>query len=244
MVTIHTETKITTQADWANLLQRLTREMDVAGKRLIEDAAQWLQTLPDAGTTEAGARWQCAAGMALLAADLQMDGESVAAALLLNAPVDQKTPVRAEVLRLVAEVAKLEKIGDLIAGTDTGRRDGHSQIENLRQMLLAMVEDIRVVLIKLVERAYALRTSIQGTDETERVRIAREVQALFAPLANRLGIWQIKWEMEDLAYRILEPANYQRIARLLDEKRLDRERYIAQVVAKLQAELNAAGISA
>ncbi len=244
MVTIHTETKITTQADWANLLQRLTREMDVAGKRLIEDAAQWLQTLPDAGTTEAGARWQCAAGMALLAADLQMDGESIAAALLLNAPVDQKTPVRAEVLRLVAEVAKLEKIGDLIAGTDTGRRDGHSQIENLRQMLLAMVEDIRVVLIKLVERAYALRMSIQGTDETERVRIAREVQALFAPLANRLGIWQIKWEMEDLAYRILEPANYQRIARLLDEKRLDRERYIAQVVTKLQAELTAAAISA
>ncbi|HET9112846.1 MAG TPA: bifunctional (p)ppGpp synthetase/guanosine-3',5'-bis(diphosphate) 3'-pyrophosphohydrolase [Burkholderiales bacterium] len=244
MVTIHTETKITTQEDWANLLPRLTQGTDDAGKRLIEDAARWLQALPDAGTSPAGARWQCAAGMALLAADLQMDGESIAAALLLNAPVDQKTPVRAEVLRLIAEVAKLEKIGDLIAGTETGRRDGHSQVENLRQMLLAMVEDIRVVLIKLVERACALRTSIQSTDEAERVRIAREVQVLFAPLANRLGIWQIKWEMEDLAYRILEPANYQRIARLLDEKRLDRERYIAQVVANLQTELAAAGIPA
>lgn len=244
MVTIHTEAKITNTADWATLLPRLTRDANAVGKRLIEDVAHWLQTLPDADSPSAVARWQYAVGMAVLAADLQMDGESIAATLLLNAPVDEKTPVQAEVLGLAAGVAKLENIGDLIAGADTARRDGHSQIENLRQMLLAMVADIRVVLIKLVERAYALRMSIQSADETERVRIAREVQALFAPLANRLGIWQIKWEMEDLAYRILEPDNYQRIARLLDEKRLDRERYIAQVVASLQAELSAAGVAA
>ncbi len=244
MVTIHTEKEIAATPDWADLLPHLTRDMGAAGKDLLESVALWLQALPDTDSPLFAARWQQAAGMAMLAADLQMDAESIAAALLFNAPIDEKTPVQTAVLRLVAGVARLDTIGDLIAGTDIARRDGHSQIENLRQMLLAMVADIRVVLIKLVERAYALRMAIQGADETERVRIAREVQTLFAPLANRLGIWQIKWEMEDLSYRILEPENYQRIARLLDEKRLDRERYIAQVVANLQTELSTAGVNA
>ena len=149
-----------------------------------------------------------------------------------------------QVVRLARGVARMDEIGQLAGGGESARRDGQSQVEGLRQMLLAMVEDIRVVLIKLAERAHALRCLVQSSDDNARRQVAREVRELFAPLANRLGVWQLKWEMEDLSYRFLEPENYQRIARLLDEKRLDRERYIQDVVARLQAELQAVHIQA
>ena len=113
-----------------------------------------------------------------------------------------------------------------------------AQAENLRKMLLAMVEDIRVVLIKLAERTQALRSLMSG-DAQWRARTAREVLDLFAPLANRLGVWQLKWELEDLSLRALEPATYKSIAKLLDERRLDRERYIEDVVDTLRKELAA-----
>src|SRR5678816_4775382 len=97
--------------------------------------------------------------------------------------------------------------------------------ENLRKMLLAMVDDIRVVLIKLAERTQSLRFLMNG-DERLRREAAREVLDIYAPLANRLGLWQLKWELEDLSLRAIEPAEYKRIARLIDERRQDRERYI------------------
>ena len=112
-------------------------------------------------------------------------------------------------------------------------------------MLLAMVEDIRVVLIKLAERTQALRFLI-GSEEAgdRRAQAARETLDLFAPLANRLGVGQLKWELEDLSLRALEPEAYQRIARLLDERRLDRQHYIETVQATLKRELAAAGVKA
>ncbi len=146
------------------------------------------------------------------------------------------------VVNLVEGVYRLRDIGQLLVG-DAGQ-DGAVQMENLRQMLLAMVSDIRVVLIKLCERLHMLRQVTRGDDEQAGRQVAREVRDLFAPLANRLGVWQIKWEMEDLSCRLLEPADYARVARLLDEKRLDREHYIAQVVQTLQRELAVAGITA
>jgi len=106
-----------------------------------------------------------------------------------------------------------------------------------------MVEDIRVVLIKLAERTQALRTLMTG-DAALRVRAAREALDLFAPLANRLGVWQLKWELEDLCLRALEPETYRSIARMLDERRVDRQRYIADVIATLKRELAAAGVRA
>ena len=117
------------------------------------------------------------------------------------------------------------------------------QAENLRKMLLAMVEDIRVVLIKLAERTQALRHLIVHDPDRAR-QVAREVTDLYAPLANRLGVWQLKWELEDLSLRALEPAVYKQIARALDERRLDRQRYIEDVIAELEAELLAARIDA
>ena len=110
-------------------------------------------------------------------------------------------------------------------------------------MLLAMVDDIRVVLIKLAERTEALRY-LMTADETVRRQAAKEVVDIFAPLANRLGVWQLKWELEDLSLRALEPNEYKKIAKYLDERRLDRQRFIDNVIARLRHELADAGVKA
>lgn len=120
---------------------------------------------------------------------------------------------------------------------------GANQIENLRKMLLAMVEDVRAVVIKLAEAVVLLR-EVKSADEETRVVLAREVRDVHAPLANRLGIGQLKWELEDLAFRYLHPDTYMEIARWLDGKRIDREQYIEQFVSGLQAALDEEGIRA
>src|SRR4030095_8713463 len=119
-----------------------------------------------------------------------------------------------------------------------------SQLEALRKMLLAMVQDIRVVLIKLADHTQELRYVVRLPDSELRIRTARLTRDIFAPLANRLGVWQLKWEMEDLSFRILDAVTYQQIARLLDEKRGDRERYLENAIALLKGELARSGIVA
>lgn len=114
--------------------------------------------------------------------------------------------------------------------------DSTMQHDNLRRMLLALVEDVRVVLIKLAERIAVLRFAATLND-LERRALALETRDIYAPLANRLGIGQIKWELEDLAFRYLEPEAYKNIAQLLHEKRLDRENYIQDVVKQIQTAL-------
>src|SRR5690606_5895140 len=116
-----------------------------------------------------------------------------------------------------------------------------TQVENLRKMLVAMVDDVRVALIKLAERTCAIR-AVKNADDDKRHRVAREVFDIYAPLAHRLGIGHIKWELEDLSFRYLEPEQYKQIAQLLHERRVDREQYIDNVVQQLQDELTAAGI--
>lgn len=118
-----------------------------------------------------------------------------------------------------------------------------AQIDTVRRMLLAMVEDVRAVLIKLAERICHLRT-LKNADEEERVLAAKECSEIYAPLANRLGIGQLKWELEDLAFRYLHPQTYKQIAQQLDEKRLQREAYIDHFVADLQAHLDAEHVDA
>jgi len=113
----------------------------------------------------------------------------------------------------------------------------------LRKMFLAMAQDVRVVLIKLADQVQWLRELAPRQADT-REDIARETLELFSPLANRLGVWQLKWELEDLAFRCLEPVTYQKLARQLDEKRKDRETYIGEVVRILLAELTSANIAA
>ncbi len=188
---------------------------------------------------------------AAILAGLRLDAATIRAALLIGLPAakafdadDVAGRFGADVATLVAGVARMEEIRAASVAGDEAERA--AQAERLRKMLLAMVEDIRVVLIKLAERTAALRHLVAGGPELAepRTRAAREVQDLFAPLANRLGVWQLKWELEDLALRALEPGAYKAIAAMLDERRADRERYIDGVIAVLRTELAGIGLRA
>ena len=192
---------------------------------------------------------QHALGSASILLNLNLDHETIAAAILHAVPdwLDDWKRVLTErfghnVAMLVDGIAKMEHVrqfSEMRSGND--KEEAALQAESLRKMLLAMVEDIRVVLIKLAERTQTLR-NLPRADAAQQQQIARETQSLFAPLANRLGIWQIKWELEDLSMRYLEPALYKQIAQHLDERRIDRERYIADLIAQLEQALTRAGI--
>jgi GTP pyrophosphokinase len=180
---------------------------------------------------------------------LHLDTETLVAAILHDVVEDTditladiESAYGPDIGRMVDGVTKMEKIGEF---QQAGLADhvSQQQAESLRKLLLAMAEDVRVVLIKLADRLHNMRT-LQHLDADRRRRIARETLDIYAPLANRLGIWQIKWELEDLALRNLEPEAYQSLVRQLAEKREDRERYIQRVITILQRELKAAGVSA
>ena len=151
--------------------------------------------------------------------------------------------VESEFGRQIAQmVEKLHWLNDFQPVTHDGPGT-HAQIEPLRRMLLAMVEDIRVMLIKLAYRVHRLRQLAQAPSEV-RQRIARETMDIFAPLANRLGVAQLKWELEDLSFRYLDSATYKQIAKLLEEKREEREQYINDAVAQISRALEDAGLEA
>jgi GTP pyrophosphokinase len=170
------------------------------------------------------------------------DPDTVAAAL-----ISQSIPERDLDLEGVEAAFGAELTGLLRGLARAGRIESLNasgvDVEQLRKMLLAIAEDVRVVLIKLAERVVYLR-SITRAGEGEQRAAARQTLELFAPLANRLGVAQIKWELEDFAFRYTEPELYRRVAQLLDEKRHDREAYIQRVVELLHRELAASGIAA
>ena len=118
-----------------------------------------------------------------------------------------------------------------------------AQAENIRKMLLAFSRDLRVVMLRLASRLQTLRW-YAASRSLAPASVSREVLDVFAPLANRLGIWQVKWEMEDLAFRFLEPDTYKQVARLLDERRVEREDYVEQLRTRLERELQAQGLHA
>ncbi len=190
-----------------------------------------------------------ALAVARILADLHLDTESLCAALL-HAPVARGAlsldAVREEfggrTANLVEGVVRMDTIRDHgLADGDAESRARHT--ESLRKMLMAMVEDVRVVLVKLAARLQAMR-GLRDRPEAERRQVAEETRDIFAPLANRLGIWQLKWELEDLAFRYLEPDTYRELARALAERRVDRERYLLQVTGALESELRAQGLVA
>lgn len=194
-----------------------------------------------------------ALGTAGIVAELRLDAEALAAALAapLAAVAPERLPQLKEhcgttVAEIVEGVARMAQIGLLSSRPQPASKPEQqaAQLEALRKMLLAMGQDMRVVLVKLADHTQELRYAVKSQEEEHRRAVAQLTGDIFAPLANRLGIWQLKWEMEDLAFRILDPATYQRIARALDEKRADRERYIEAVVAVLREELARAGIAA
>ncbi len=148
-----------------------------------------------------------------------------------------------EIGSLVEGVRKMEAIRALHGRGTTRGSEHDQQIDSVRRMLLAMVEDVRAVVIKMAERICALQ-SVKKADEETRVMVATECASIYAPLANRLGIGQLKWELEDLAFRYLHPQTYKHIAGMLDEKRADRTQYIEDMVDRLQGLLNEQGIQA
>lgn len=195
-----------------------------------------------------------ALGAAGILAGMRMDADTLCAAVLHAAPLyvpDWVATVTARfgpgVVALVDGIARMEQIRQFSEIQELHKRapegEDQQQIETLRKMLLAMVEDIRVVLIKLAERTQTLRTLSRADAEMQQ-QVARETRGIFAPLANRLGVWQVKWELEDLSMRYLEPVLYKKVARLLDERRIDREHYIEDAIATLRGTLAQAGIEA
>ncbi|MDO8909050.1 MAG: bifunctional (p)ppGpp synthetase/guanosine-3',5'-bis(diphosphate) 3'-pyrophosphohydrolase [Pseudohongiella sp.] len=188
--------------------------------------------------------------MAEILAQLHLDTEAIIVAVLYRPVRESRLPLEqvhnefgVNIARLLEGVLRMAAINE----TDTSKThvlgQSQDQMENVRKMLLAMVDDVRVALIKLAERTCAIR-AVKNASEEKRRRVAREVFDIYAPLAHRLGIGQLKWELEDLSFRYLQPDNYKRIASLIDERRVDRERFITEVTEELRRQFNRAGIDA
>jgi len=181
-------------------------------------------------------------------ANLQLDASTIAAALLHDVQEDcgvtnQEIAKRfgSEVAVMVEGVTKLGLIGGQAAEARSG--EAHTQAENLRKMFLAMAQDLRVVIIKLADRLHNMKTLWALKPDDQR-RIARETMEIYAPLAARLGIWDIKWQLEDLSFRYLQPDDYKFVADLIDAKRGVRETYVTQVTDFIREELKKHGIQA
>jgi GTP pyrophosphokinase len=231
------------------LLAAIVRQPELVERALdIAEASYEGRTLPTGEPL-----LEHALSAAQTVAELNLDRDAVAAALLFQAherSADSARTIREKFGPAVADlcegVVRMAQIGALSQREQPSQKPQQqaAQLEALRKMLLAMVQDVRVVLIKLADHLQTLRFALRTEDAAARQSAAELTRDIFAPLANRLGVWHVKWELEDLAFRILEPDMYKRIARALDEKRLDRERYIEAVIAVLKGELGRAGIDA
>ncbi len=242
------------EADPAAWLAQISERMQPADRALLSRALA-LARERYAGQSNAHGEpllGHCREVTAILAG-LRLDAETLAAGLLsgltaLSQPWDEavRNTIGPNVAALVEGVARMGQIQALREHAHESKKaaDRAAQLEAVRKMLLAMVQDVRVVLLKLADQTQTLRYIAGRGDAVAREAAARDTLELFAPLANRLGVWQLKWELEDLAFRCRDPATYKRIARDLDEKRLDREQFIAQVLDELRVELAKAGIKA
>ncbi|MBN8445821.1 MAG: GTP diphosphokinase [Gammaproteobacteria bacterium] len=199
-------------------------------------AEQWLQSraLTELACPQVHTGWE----MVEILADLRMDKDALTAALLfplVEAQVLSCEDVQSEfppaVVTMLAAVNQMEAIRTIPVGPN--QNPNAQQADNLRKMLLTMVEDVRAVVIKLAAQICYLR-DVKNADEETRVLAAKQTNAIFGPLANRLGIGQLKWELEDLAFRYLHPQVYKKIAAQLEEKRLDREQYMKDFVAAVR----------
>ena len=248
---------VAAQSDFDQFFSTLAQGLDA------EDAATLRESVAFAwevyGTSVLGSgegTWSHALGMAVIIAGLRLDVDSRMAAVLFAIPFhDEHGTARIEqrfgkaAADLVNGISRLNRLrpitrGFMAANIEAGEvnpGETKAQVEVLRKMLLAMVEDIRVVLLRLASRTQTLRFYAAHPDDL-RIHVARETLELYSPLANRLGVWELKWELEDMSFRFLHPETYKKIAGMLDEKRREREQFIAAAVAKVSAELEAAGV--
>jgi GTP pyrophosphokinase len=228
--------------DRTRLEQACAQGAEVYGEQTLASGQPALRFAHEVAATLAQLDTDCEARMAGLLCELQSFDEVQFAQL----------PERygKDVFDLVVGVRQLLRLRELTATQEQKRgknaaQAALAQVETLRKMLLAMASDMRVVLIWLSARLVTLRWFAEQKRFDEHTHgFARETLDLYAPLANRLGIWQLKWELEDLAFRFLEPETYKRIARMLEEKRMQREGFVSGAIARLQGEIAQAGIKA
>ncbi|MBS0551754.1 MAG: bifunctional (p)ppGpp synthetase/guanosine-3',5'-bis(diphosphate) 3'-pyrophosphohydrolase, partial [Proteobacteria bacterium] len=240
------------QGDTAPPVELLSEALSEAEAAQVRDALDFAAELYADRTLGTGeSTWTHAVGSALIAASLRLDAETRIAALLFAACAYRDNALDAIEARFGEGVAHLVDGLDRLNGLRLVTRmtatatapEIRAQTEVLRKMLLAMVEDIRVVLVRLASRTQTLRYYTDVKDDA-RVDVARESLDIYAPLANRLGVWQLKWELEDLSFRFIEPDTYKRIAKMLDERRVERQEFIDNAIERLRRELAAVGIKA
>ena len=249
---------VAAQSDFEQFLNTLSSGLDDHEAAKLRAAVEYAWEVYGDKTLGSGERiWSHALGMSVIIAGLELDVESRIAAVLFAIPshVEHAQALIEErfgkpAAHLVAGISRLNKLRPItkgfvaanLEGGDVNPAEMKAQVEVLRKMLLAMVEDIRVVLLRLASRTQTLRFYAANPDDL-RVQVARETLELYSPLANRLGVWELKWELEDLSFRFIHPETYKKIARMLDEKRSEREQFITDAVARVRSELAQAGIT-
>ncbi len=234
--------------DVALWLQQLSGKGYFQDMEKVKNACMLSQIAGQDHPTETGESClQQGLAMADVLADLEVDQDTLAAAIIFESVHyaelsldDVEEQLGLAVARLVKGVKKMSAISSLHLPNKYQQSKHH--LDNIRKMLLAMVDDVRVVLIKLAERLCFLRSSAP-MPEAMRKQIANEAMEIYAPLANRLGIGAIKWEMEDLAFRYLQPQDYKEIATGLKAKRLERDSYVDMIVGSLNEHLKQLGMT-
>ena len=220
----------------------------------LERARSFARALIEAEQLDTGENiWQHADATSAILAEIGGSEEMQAACYLLyacpqlNKPEEVLTKAFGESLAQLAlqtnQLVHLQRLSRAANSSAQLQDDPKLQTENVRKMLLAFSRDLRVVMLRLASRMQTLR-HFAASKLPVPVALARESLQVFAPLANRLGIWQIKWELEDLSFRFLEPDTYKQVARLLDEKRAEREQYMAQLCERLREQLQGQGVAA
>jgi len=233
----------------ASVLARIAQPVGAQDRELIEQAYAVAERAHAGQTRASGEPYIVhSLAVAIMLADLHLDPQTIAAGILHDVPEDTSVTIEEvhdlfgeEVASLVDGVTKLSQIDTLSVRAQPSKEDQRE--ESLRKMFLAMVHDVRVVLIKLADRVHNMRT-LGALPEEKRKRIAKETLDIFAPLANRLGFWQLKWELEDLSFRYLDPEMYHEIAAKIAERRSDREGSIDEIVHAVEGRLREAGIKA
>ncbi len=237
---------------WVRQIQSQTNLVDVDQfRRACEKAAEIdLQAFREDRLWAPGSSsFRTGLEMVQVLVELHLDQASLVAAILYRAVREERVPLAeirkefgdeiAGLIDGVQQMAAISAIHHPLNSAVLGQSQG--QLDNVRKMLVTLIDDVRVALIKLAERTCAIR-AVKNVSSDKRMRVAREVFDIYAPLAQRLGIGHIKWELEDLSFRYLHESAYKKIAKLLDEKRLDREGYIRKVLDTLEAELKVAEI--